>query len=305
MNFSLRPAARRAALICSFLLLLSFPLFADTVYTVAKGETLYSIARRFGVSQDILLSANNIRDASKIFAGQKLTIPGNDASLRSPTPEAATFTYTAERGDSLYGIARKFNVTVDNIRKANKLSDTYMLKIGDSLKIPSPVLITTVAPESPEPKALPVAAAKPASGLQSSAPETPVQAAPVADGDTTGSKSPGLWPVAAQKVEYTRGKVLGVMLSTDEGEAVKSVSAGQVLASWPYRGYGNVAIVETEGGYVYVYGNCGSLSVKPGDKVAAGSVIGTAQNANDGGGEVFFSVYRNSKAIDPAKAPRI
>ena len=108
----------------------------STTYTVVKGDSLWSIANRFGVTVQALRDANNLT-SDVLSVGQVLTIPGVSGEEDNGEDEnnGAVFYYTVERGDSLYSIARRFGVTVQDIRDANDLtSDT--LSVGQSLIIP-------------------------------------------------------------------------------------------------------------------------------------------------------------------------
>ena len=108
----------------------------STTYTVVKGDSLWSIANRFGVTVQALRDANNLT-SDVLSVGQVLTIPGVSGEEDNGEDEdnGAVFYYTVERGDSLYSIARRFGVTVQEIRDANDLtSDT--LSVGQSLIIP-------------------------------------------------------------------------------------------------------------------------------------------------------------------------
>ena len=100
-----------------------------SIYQVQRGDSLYSIAKKFGVSVSSLKSANNLQN-NLINVGQKLVIPG------FVEPTYSTITYVVQKGDSLYSIASKYNTTINEIKKLNSLTNNT-LSIGDTLKIPS------------------------------------------------------------------------------------------------------------------------------------------------------------------------
>lgn len=99
-------------------------------YTVQSGDSLYSIARKFGVTVQELIDANNL-STNTLQIGQVLIIPGNN----NPSIDDNYFNYTVISGDSLYSIANKFNTTVNEIKRLNNLSSNT-LQIGQVLKIP-------------------------------------------------------------------------------------------------------------------------------------------------------------------------
>ena len=94
-------------------------------YVVKSGDSLYSIAKKYGITANELQQYNNL-PSTLLSVGQVLKIPTNES----------TRTYYVKRGDSLYSIAREFNTTVDAIRRANGLSSD-ILSIGQQLIIPS------------------------------------------------------------------------------------------------------------------------------------------------------------------------
>jgi LysM repeat protein len=99
-----------------------------TTYTVKSGDSLYSIAQRYNTTVDEIKRANNLT-SNLLKIGQILIIP-------SPTPPTTGITYTVKSGDNLYDIARRYNTTVDAIKKANNLTSN-LLSIGQKLTIPS------------------------------------------------------------------------------------------------------------------------------------------------------------------------
>ena len=102
-------------------------------YTVVKGDSLYSIARRFGVSVQALKNANNLT-SDTLSVGQVLRIPSNDQD-NDINPPSGNVTYTVKKGDSLWSIASRYGISVNALREANNLtSDT--LSIGQVLIIP-------------------------------------------------------------------------------------------------------------------------------------------------------------------------
>ena len=99
------------------------------VYVVKKGDTLYGISNQFGVSVTELADINNV-DAYSLKEGQSLIIPSQSGS----NPDNM-FLYTVKKGDTLYGIARIYNVSVDSIKKLNYFTDNNLV-IGKVIRIP-------------------------------------------------------------------------------------------------------------------------------------------------------------------------
>lgn len=89
-------------------------------YIVDKGDTLYSIAKKFDTSVNKLKELNNL-SSNMLSIGQKLLIPIGEET-----------TYVVKSGDTLYSIAREFNTTVDKLKELNNLSNNT-LSIGQIL----------------------------------------------------------------------------------------------------------------------------------------------------------------------------
>ena len=105
-------------------------------YKVEKGDTLYSIAKKYGVSIDTIVSDNALKN-NILSLGQNLKIRTSTSLVEECFGEEyspSTNTYTVVRGDTLYSIARKFNVSVDYIKNKNNLTNNT-LSVGQILKI--------------------------------------------------------------------------------------------------------------------------------------------------------------------------
>ena len=110
------------------LLKLPSPTLPESTYEVQRGDTLYSIAAKYGLTVEELKESNNL-DTNILSIGQLLNIPTKEEV-------ASNNTYTVKKGDSLYSIAREFNTTVDEIKRINNLISN-LLSIGQELKLPT------------------------------------------------------------------------------------------------------------------------------------------------------------------------
>lgn len=125
------------------------PVPTATEYTIAKGDSFSTIAKKFpGVTAKAIQEANPSVDPLRLQIGQKIMIPPPGASSvgGSPPPlgsETGEVTYTVKSGDNLTTIAKQFGTTVRALRSANNLV-TDNIKVGQKLKIPS----KTTAPEA-------------------------------------------------------------------------------------------------------------------------------------------------------------
>lgn len=96
-----------------------------TVYVVKRGDTLWSIARQFGVSVNTIVEANGIEDLPHLVIGQALVIPGESR------------TYIIRPGDSLWSVARRFGSTAERLAEYNRISNPALIYPGLEIRIPS------------------------------------------------------------------------------------------------------------------------------------------------------------------------
>lgn len=100
-------------------------------YTVAKGDTLYQIAKKYNTTVAEIKKLNNL-SSNNLTPGQILKTP----SIPKETPSTSNYyTYTIKKGDTLYQIAKKYNTTPEAIKTANNLTSNT-LTIGATIKIP-------------------------------------------------------------------------------------------------------------------------------------------------------------------------
>ncbi|MEH7384838.1 LysM peptidoglycan-binding domain-containing protein [Bacillus sp. JJ1521] len=100
-----------------------------SAYTVTRGDTLYSIANSYNMSVDQLKQLNNLT-SNTIQVGQSLKVVGTAPQ----STQIQVQTYTVQPGDSLYSIAQRANITVDQIMKSNNLTSS-MIYVGQTLKL--------------------------------------------------------------------------------------------------------------------------------------------------------------------------
>lgn len=128
-----------------------------TTYKVVSGDSLYIIAKRFNVTVSAIKTLNSLTTET-IYLNQVLKIPA--AAVSTPVPEptptnvAAASSYTVASGDSLWIIANKFKITIDNIKSLNNLTSD-MLYVGQVLKLPSTAVEPTVQTPTPAPDPAP------------------------------------------------------------------------------------------------------------------------------------------------------
>lgn len=106
-----------------------------TEYIVVSGDSLYSIAKKYGVSVDQIKAANNLQ-SNVLSIGQKLIIPTGETEIEiEEKPSVGGVNYIVQKGDNLYSIANKYGVNIDDLKSANDLTSN-LLQVGQILLIP-------------------------------------------------------------------------------------------------------------------------------------------------------------------------
>jgi membrane-bound lytic murein transglycosylase D len=100
---------------------------------VKRGDTLWGVARKHGVTVPALASANGLSSKSELTAGARLQIPG--AGSAAPPGESTRMTYKVRSGDTLSEIAEKFNVSVRQLMGWNNLRSSSSLRAGQRIVV--------------------------------------------------------------------------------------------------------------------------------------------------------------------------
>ena len=222
----------------------------------------------------------------------------------------------------MIGIAKRYNVALKDLAKANRVEPYAQLKMGDRLVIPGRAAAATAKP--------PVLAAKPAPVAP--APTTKLAAAPqqkMAAVDTTqsahsvkptqdvavdepkGSASGTAafrWPVRGRIIAGFGPKPNGqqndgINLSVPEGTPIKAAEDGVVAYSGnELKGYGNLVLIRHSNGFVTAYAHASELLVKRGDTIKRGQTIAKAgQTGTVTSPQVHFEIRKGSSPVDPTQ----
>ena len=290
-------------------------LFAELTHTVQKGETLYSISKKYSTTVQSIADANKI-DGTDIKSGQKLVIPEKNGAVQAKTNDSALKndskidsktekniqTYTVKKGDTWYAIARNFSVSVKQLYELNGTDEKSGLKVGQKIKIPAvSALASNQSVKNTE--------TSKNTALESKNSELKNQLPSVISDTHNYSEKKGdpnlVWPVQKPEVTYVNGKVSGVTLSAKKDEPVDAIKSGTVMFSGTYRGFGNVVFIQSKTGHIYAYTGLGKVLVSKGDYIDFKTQIGTAGiNSYSSKSQISLMVFQNGLPIDPAKAPR-
>ena len=315
------------------------PASAGTTIIVGTSDTLDILAKRHNVPAAAILQANGYKGPRALSPGQQLIIPRQTASVATPAPALAppasklaaaaarpSRVHVVNRGDTLMNIARRNQVPVAELAKANNLDRSAKLSLGMKLTVPgskSAAVAPAAQPVAAAP-AQPVAAvAAPATKLaavggppQSArlaqattnvVEEKPVaEAASVKPSEATGALPTFRWPVRGKVITSygakTNGKSNdGINLAVPEGTPVKAAEDGVVAYSGnELKGYGNLVLVRHSNGYVTAYAHASELLVKRGDTIKRGQIIAkSGQSGEVGSPQLHFEIRKGSSPVDP------
>ena len=107
------------------------PVSNETIYVVQRGDTLSSIAAKYGITYQEIVKYNNMSNPNLIKTGQRIKIPAKKTAASKPDK-----IYVVKRGDTLSGIASKYGTTYQVLANYNGISNPNLIKVGQQIKIP-------------------------------------------------------------------------------------------------------------------------------------------------------------------------
>lgn len=130
---------------------------ADTsvIHVVRRGETLTSIAARYGTTVSAIAQVNGLRNRNFIWYGQRLRIPTGARS--SPAPTSSGGVHVVRRGENLYSIAWRYGTSVQALSRANGLRNPNFIWVGQRLVIPGRTVTSSPQPSQPTAPSAPTA----------------------------------------------------------------------------------------------------------------------------------------------------
>lgn len=299
-------------------------------YTVQAGDTLYDIAIAFDISLDELIAINQF-DGVTIRPGQVLQVRAT-AGEAPPAP----LVVTVEAGDTLWAIAREYEVSLETLQSANALA-AISLRPGDKLTIPGRFAAPGTADRGgTTPPTVQVASGDTLWDIAKrynttvtalmSANELSTQnirvgqtlrivpgnelarATPLTAPQPTARPATMVWPLAGvitSRFGYRQLRISGSNYHTgldidgNTGDPIKAATAGVVTYSGWRGGYGNLVIIEA-GGTEYYYAHASQLLVNVGVTVAAGQLIAkVGSTGNSTGSHLHFEVRQDGTPVDP------
>lgn len=240
-------------------------------YEVAEGDTVSTIAERFGVSVETVVWANGLASANaKIKIGQKLRVP--------PT---TGIVHQVKRGESIYSIAKKYGVSpqviVDWPYNTFANDETFALAVGQSLMVPDGVM----------PKEVPVA------------PKPVIQPIDVGAVPGTGQF---VWPTGGRITQGYKAWHRAIDIANNGLPGVVAADSGVVtVAGWPSPwAYGNRVVINHGNGFETWYGHLSAIYVTPGQRVERGQIIGKmGSTGRSTGPHLHFEIRSGGNLLNP------
>lgn len=279
-------------------------------YKVVKGDTLYSIAFRYGLDYHALANINKIDPPYNLAVGQVLLL--NLKAQEAPS-------YVVQKGDTLYSIARKNGQSVNFLASVNNLEPPYTLKLGQKLLLSRENAVTPATQK--ENAEVPVAgsttastttaATKPSTSTATTKPATTkpatstVAQTPIVQTKTR--KVSGVtwsWPTTSGRVieQFSTSEQgnKGLDISGQRGQAVLAAADGQVVYSGnALRGFGNLIIINHTNEYLSAYAHNDALLVKEGQKVKRGQQIARMGNTDASSVRLHFEIRYRGQSVNP------
>lgn len=265
-------------------------------YVVKKGDTLYSIAFRYGLDYKFLAKKNNIAPPYNISVGQVINL--NINSSAAPV-------YIVKKGDTLYSIAKKQNQSVSFLAGVNDLNPPYNLYVGQKLNLArSNSYVKNAKKEESE---VPVAGNTVVSNkntntvAKNSVVKTPI----IAGKSRTVNGVTWTWPTQGKVIKgFSLGEQgnKGIDIAGTRGQPVVSTADGQVVyAGNALRGFGNLIIINHSNEYLSAYAHNDALLVKEGDKVKRGQQIARMGSTDAESVRLHFEIRYRGQSVNPTK----
>lgn len=271
-------------------------------------------------TQDPLVGHTVARDSlpplssDPVTSTQPMSVQSSVAAVEAAPPPAAAqagvFYHTVESGESLYSIARRYTVTVQDLVEANGLDSADKIFVGQRLGIPGR------ADLAPTTQAAPTVAAAPAPAALSQTAAAPVTTAStmpaqtIAPAQTAGiTATPGgsgadkfRWPAQGRLIaDFRASRGTGINIELPEGTAIHAVENGTVIYTGDtVEGYGNLVLIRHAGGFVSAYAHLKEISVTKGQVINRGDIIGSAgMTGSVTRPQLHFELRQGATPVDP------
>jgi lipoprotein NlpD len=287
-------------------------------YTVKSGDTLYSIAWRYELDTEDFASWNHISLSAPIKPGQRLHTrkPANFKAPRSAAraqaissttaswPQAVPATgrvpeqkwVKARKGDSLYGLSRRYSIDVKRLAQLNQLAPPYVIQPGQT------IFLKPLAKIDNNRVAKNRATKSSASGTSQ---RTRSSRATISSQSHWPGKVRWQRPAKGKivkKFNYQKSNAKGIDIAGKQGSAIVAAADGKVVYSGNgLISYGNLIIIKHNKTFLSAYAYNRKLLVKEGDRVRAGQQVAEMGSKNKAHPLLHFEIRKNGKPVNPLK----
>jgi murein DD-endopeptidase MepM/ murein hydrolase activator NlpD len=337
----------------------------DNTIVVTKGDTVYSLARKNGMTVSEFAQLNDLHEPYTLSIGQKLKTQ-SVANIKQETPKVITKEkvvseetvkptgttrvdlqeITVQKGDTLYSLSRKYEIPVNDLAVMNKLSSPFNLAVGQKIKVPKlnnvktvsvseiktekAVVTTKMTAKTPTKTAVKTPDKTPVK----TSTKTPVKTQTRTPTNTTANKIvtvetkqkissdpqkklPKVAARSSSKFSWpVRGKILsaygaknnglfndGINIAAAQGTVVKAAENGVVAyAGNEVKGMGNLIIIQHSDGWMTIYAHLSSMAVKRGTRVSVGTQIGrVGKTGKVDQPQLHFEIRKGTKAYNPTQ----
>lgn len=188
--------------------------------------------------------------------------------------------YTVQRGDTLYSIARRHGQTVDELMRMNSMRDPHRIRVGQVLRVRGG------------------ATAAPAAG--SSTARAPAQSTAASVAAPRSIRL--VWPAEGSHRRGSGNQSQGVFIQGQENDPIKAAAAGRVMyAGSGLRGYGNMIIISHDDQFLSIYAHNKELLAREGQQVKQGDLIARMGNSDSPQVQLYFELRYDGKAVDATR----
>lgn len=268
------------------------------MYTVKKGDTLYSIALDHGQDYRDLVAWNAIENPNRILVGQSLRV-------RAPGAAAASGDGVVVRPVSSSGAAveqRSLASSGEVLKREPRAGkEPYSEQALARAQAPTPAPVAPPKAVEPVPVVATAATVKP-EVRPAVKPEAQGEAKP-AEAASGSEELVWMWPASGKLIgTFSEGGNKGIDINGKAGDAVLAASGGKVVYSGTgLRGYGKLVIVKHNDNFLTAYAHNQNVLVKEGQTVSKGQKIAEMGNTDADQVKLHFEVRRQGKPVDPLK----
>ena len=261
------------------------------IHNVTKGDTLYSISKRYKIAMQDIAVTNNLGAPFVLKKGQRLKLPKPG-------------TYTVRKDDTLYSISRMFETSTSSLSRQNNLRSPYIIREGQILKLSSVQSKTQGKPSKSASAVIPDK--KPRTGQTASKTKRTPPKTKISAKTPKRSSSKFLKPVQGKIISSYGPKKNGlhndgINIQAPKGAPVRAAENGVVVyAGNELKGWGNLVLVRHSDRWMSAYSHMDRILIKRGQTVKRGQTLGAVgKTGSVDTPQLHFELRRGTEAINP------